>query len=213
MSESPKLLKRLEISERSKPFVEPIFSAERKKVSVREVKAMLEIDAILERATKEAEEVVSKAVAEAASIREEAREQGKQEAWASLTHELAKVRAERQALLQEAESEALDLAFALARRIISKKIEAQPELVRDVLKEVAQSARGRRSLVFRVHPDDLELVRAQQQTLSQELEGAAVYFDDDATLSRGECVIETEAGRIDGRLDTQLQILRDALVS
>lgn len=213
MSESPKLLKRLEISERSKLFVEPIFAAERKKVSVREVKAMLEIDAILERATKEAEEVVSKARAEAAAIRKEACEQGKQEAWASLTHELAKVRAEREALLQEAESEALDLAFALARRIISKKIEAQPELVRDVLKEVAQSARGRRSLVFRVHPDDLELVRAQQQTLSQELEGAAVYFDDDATLSRGECVIETEAGRIDGRLDTQLQILRDALVS
>ena len=65
--------------------------------------------------------------------------------------------------------------------------------------------------MIRVHPEDLPLVIGMKNELASSLEGAAVYFDDDGTLTRGECAIDTEAGRIDGRLETQLKILRDAL--
>lgn len=211
MNESPKFLKSFHVSDELKPHITPLFESSRPLVKAHEVQTVVRLDEIVKAAQEAAALMITEAESAAKDIREEAAESGYREGFSQVVSDLAKVRAEREALLQEAELEALELAFALTRRILGHAIEETPELIQSVVREVSQSARGRRSLMIRVHPDDLPLVLDMKHELAESLEGAAVYFDDDGTLARGECAIDTEAGRIDGRLETQLQILRDAL--
>ena len=73
-------------------------------------------------------------------------------------------------------------------------------------------ARQRRSLLLRVNPDDLEVVRNERHRLMDALVRAsdlAIREDDD--ISPGGVIIETEAGTIDARLETQLDALERAM--
>lgn len=201
----------LKLSEQSKTLVTPLFQPNKQVMKAAEWKACQDVESIVRDAEEAMLLIRQEMEARIEEQRLEAVERGYEEGFSQVVHELAKVRTERAIMLEKAEHEALDLAFALARRIVGTTIELEPTLIGRIVEQVAQSARGRRSMVIRVHPEDLSLVESQKTILAQSLEGAAIFYDDDATLSRGECVIETEAGRIDGRLETQLSILRRAL--
>lgn len=201
----------LKLSDQTKTLVSPLFGDAQAVLKAAQWKACEDVESIVQRAEEQMLNLRRELEEEAEARRIEAIESGYEEGLSQIVHELAKVRAERAMMMEQAESEALDLAFALARRIVGKSVELDPLLVRQIVGEVAQSARGRRSVVIRIHPDDRPLVESQKGVLVETLEGAAVFFDDDASLQRAECVIETEVGRIDGRLETQLSILRNAL--
>lgn len=201
----------LKLSAQSRDLVAPVFPDHQKIMKAAQWRACEDVEAIVRRAEEHMRAIRLKMEEDLENERIKAIEQGYEDGLSQIIHELAKVRAERVAMLEQAETEALNLAFALAHRIVGKAVEIDPVLVKHIVAEVAQSARGRRSVVIRIHPEDLSIVASQQSELAQALEGAAVFFDDDPSLERGGCVIETEVGRIDGRLETQLTILRKAL--
>jgi flagellar biosynthesis/type III secretory pathway protein FliH len=55
-------------------------------------------------------------------------------------------------------------------------------------------------------------LNAARGALVAEVEGAALYFEADERVGRGGCVVETEAGRVDARLEVQLDVMRRALM-
>lgn len=159
----------------------------------------------------QAEEALEEARQEAQEIREQAYQKGRKEALAECMEELGKARAEYTKLRSRAEQDMVTLAFEIARRIIGHSIEVQPEVVRDIVGEALTSARGRHQIVVHLHPDDHRQVEAVRDRYVRALEGVPVYFEVDSSLQRGDSVIETESGRIDARLETQLTVLREAL--
>ena len=170
------------------------------------------VDDAIQALRREAEQVLEEAQKQAEAIREEARKQGRKEGLEECMEALTKARAEYGRLRSRAEQDMVTLAFQIARRIIGHAIEVQPEVVRDIVGEALVTARGRRQIEVRVHPEDCERVEKQRHEYARELDGVPVYFESDAGLERGDCVIETESGRIDARLETQLEVLRDALL-
>ena len=158
-----------------------------------------------------AEELVEQASEEAAAIRQKAREEGRKQGLEECMENLAAARAEYANVRQRAERDMVDLAFHIARRIIGHAIEVQPQVVRDIVGEALVGARGREQIVVRLHPEDHEEVNAVRGEYVRELDGVALYFEADSSLERGGCIIETESGRIDARLETQLEVLREAL--
>jgi type III secretion protein L len=162
----------------------------------------------LERA---AREELERARVEAEQIRSRAREEGVELGLKECVTQIARARAEYGRLQARAEEDLVRLAFEVARRLVHHTLETRPEVVVSMVKEAMKSARGRRTLVVSVHPQDLEALQAARQELVESVEGVPVHFEAAPDLERGDCVIETESGRIDARLSTQIAVLREGL--
>ncbi|MEZ4339423.1 MAG: FliH/SctL family protein [Sandaracinaceae bacterium] len=148
---------------------------------------------ILEAARRDAE-------AERAAMRAELAAEAEATARAQLASALIGVETARDAAVAEARASALAIATAVARRIVGDALAAEPERVRAMVERAtARVARARRTTV-RVHPDDLALVESLPATCVA-----------DASLTRGDCVVESDLGDVDGRVETQIARLLAAL--
>lgn len=182
-------------------------------------------DEILRRSTDEAERIVSQAKTEAGDIREKARAEGYEagrkagyqagldeakpviDSFQALAGELARVRAE---YYQNAEREMIDLVVAVARTVIGLEAERAPELVRKVILKAVEQLRSREQLIIRVNTDDLvEAQKAVPQLTRMVEDIERVSFRGDPSVTRGGCMVETNIGMIDARIETQLEAIRE----
>ncbi len=181
-------------------------------VSARAIDDLRAVEAELQELIDRAQTAVEEAEERAESIREQARTQGRNEAMEECMEHLAAARSEYTVLRQRAEQDMVTLAFRIARRLIGRTIELDPEVVRDIVGTALVKARGREEIVVCVHPEDLRYIEQWRDEYTRSLDGVPVYFDSDPELERGDAVIETESGRIDARLESQLEVLRNAVM-
>ena len=102
MNETPKLLKSIAFSQDLQPIVEPLFRSRRALIKAQEMQTIIRLDDVVKAAQDAARLMISEAESAAIRIREVAVETGYEEGFNQVVTELAKVRAERDALLQEA---------------------------------------------------------------------------------------------------------------
>jgi type III secretion protein L len=140
---------------------------------------------------------------EAESIREAARREGREEGLAQVTALLVEARSAAARREAAAETDLRSLAVRIAEKLIARQLQLAPDTVADVVRATLSQARERRRIVVRVSPLDESLVRERL--------GAQVDLRPDTTVARGGCLVETEVGLIDARLDTQLATLERAL--
>lgn len=118
------------------------------------------------------------------------------------------LRAEHHAYLQHAEQQLVELAIEVARKVVREELRLQPEHVLAVVREVLRRLQGFGRVRVRVHPLDVELVRRQRPLLLQVVDGIeAIEIVEDRRVGQGGCIIETEQGVYDARIDTQLSEL------
>jgi flagellar assembly protein FliH len=87
----------------------------------------------------------------------------------------------------------------------------QPESVLDLVKTTLSWAVGAETVRLRLHPADCDFVETRSADLSRECT-AETQFVRDETLSRGDCLVETAQGLIDGRIETILDRIADELL-
>lgn len=166
-------------------------------------------------AVREAEEEARRVRAAAASEREralaEAAEAGHAEGLARAAAALASAAAARDALLAGAAAELGGLAVSIARRILARELTLSPDAVTALAARAVAEVRARREVVVRVSPEDEAAVRGGEARLAALLERGALAVRLDPALARGDVVVETEAGRVDARVSTQLAAFARAL--
>ncbi len=160
----------------------------------------------------EASALVESARAQAEAIRAQAAAEGREEGLASATEVVARAALERQDLLASTEPQLVDLAFAVAQRVLARAVERDREAVVDIASRALEAVRQRVDVRLRVHPDDLASLRDAEPRLIERLARArCIALLSDTSVGRGGVVVETEAGSVDARLATQLAGLRRAL--
>jgi len=164
-------------------------------------------DALTTAAEQRAAEMLAEAEAEAAELRAAARAEGEAEA-AGL---LVDARRQGRAIIDAAEGELTELALEIARKVLGRELALDPDAVGAVVARCLAAAGARQRIVARVHPEDLARVEATLPRLRADAGAALLIAEADPTLARGDCVLETEAGQIDGRLETQLAAIGAAL--
>lgn len=151
----------------------------------------------------------------------EGREQGRREATGELARgielltEYANVlQAEKSEVAARAEAHSLELAFALAKKIIGDELSARPEAMQAVVGKALQQVLGCDKIKLRVHPDDLSYLEAVQSDWRARA-GGDVEFSvrADESVERGGCLIETEQGTLDAQISSQLATLRSGLTA
>ena len=172
----------------------------------------------------EAAQVRARAKEDAASLRAEAQaarveaeragfEAGKQEGLAQVTALLLAARAQAKCDLDTAKDAAIVLARRMAERIVGRAVELSPELTGAIVAEALAASRAKSgTVVLRAHPEDLAAVeRERPRWLARVAAGVDVRVVADSAIGRHGCVVETAVGRLDARLQTQLDALERAL--
>lgn len=165
--------------------------------------------------------------AEAEQIRAQAHDEGKVEGWnagmaeaqaalaparLALEAAIAGVEAAHDEFLLLAEARAVDLALALAEKVIGAALEVRPELVVEIATGALRRAAERDHVVLLVNPDDLDLVRAAAGDLSGTMGGIRRFeIVPERRVLRGGCLVQTAEGEIDAGVQTQLEKAREIL--
>lgn len=103
----------------------------------------------------------------------------------------------------------LDLALDMAQAMLCQALELQPERLLGVIDQALQELPlVRQPAVLRLHPQDLELVKAAR---GSELQAAGWRLQADGQLARGGCLIETGDQQIDASLPARWQRLLHSL--
>jgi flagellar assembly protein FliH len=191
---------------------------------VREAQARAE--AIVTRAGDEARKIVDGANGSAAEIEatasqrgfaageERGREAGDEsvrEMVQTMTQLLQSARAERAKVIESAEPELLKLATAIAERVVHAHLAVAPETVVELARNALQRLAGRETVVVRVNPRDIEILRAQRDRLLEVHDTEGLRIVADQRVDRGGVIVETEVGTIDAKISTQLREARRVL--
>jgi type III secretion protein L len=177
------------------------------------VSARSEAARIVEEAEDFAAEIGREALGEADRLRVEAHREGTENALAEYERHLLEAREIRERVWRETEKDLLRLAVRLAERIIGREIEKDDKAVVEIVSSALQNARQQEKLTVRVNPKDLPVVERDAQRFSS---GGRIQFIDfvaDPRVATSGCLIESEVGTIDARLETQLRVLERALLS
>lgn len=102
------------------------------------------------------------------------------------------------------------IAVAVARQIVQREIEADEGIVARLVQAALEEVAGDSNVAVRVHPADLSLCRSH---IGAAGESGRIEWIEDAQLSRGSCVVESDNRIIDGRLDSVLADLHQRLAN
>ena len=172
----------------------------------------------------EAAQVRARTEGDAAALRSEAQaaraeaeragfEAGKQAGLAQVSELLLTARAQAEQDLARAKDAAIVLARRMAERIVGRAVELSPELMGEIVAEALAASRARKgTIMLRAHPDDLADVENERpRWLARVAAGVDGRVVADPAVGRQGCVVETAIGRLDARLNTQLDALERAL--
>ncbi len=131
----------------------------------------------------------------------------------SATIELLRATAER--LAAEARTDALEIGFLVARRILEMELSASAEplvnLVRSAVKRLGES----RKLTIHLSPADAQALGAVLESRGSQAVAPAtvtkVEIVADGSLGRGDCLVEGDLVTVDGRIDARMEELRRVL--
>lgn len=193
----------------------------------------------LEAACAEAEAIRLKAIQDAERIREQAQREGYQRGYeqgyqlgtiearqhteaqlqqtveslrAQLQQVFEGIHAQHEAYLQHAESQMLELALEVVRKVVREELKLQPAHVLAVVRDTLRRVQSFERLRLRVNPIDLETVRQHRPTLLQTVDNIeGIEIVEDRRVDPGGCIIETEQGVYDARIRTQLSEIERAM--
>jgi flagellar assembly protein FliH len=119
---------------------------------------------------------------------------------------------EKKEFLRRMENEVLNLAFAIAEKVLNHEIATDRDAICKVLGGALKKVVDREGIRIRVSPEDYRYLMERKADIFPGLEGIKnAVLGEDATLGRGSAVIDSAFGEVDARLDQQLSELRAAL--
>lgn len=133
------------------------------------------------------------------------------EALSALTSAVQQLHAERDRWLNQCQHEVVKLGIAIAERLLRSTLSTRPDAVVNLAQTALAWTVGANCLRLRLHPSDCELIEKSVDARMAVLQAHTSIVRDDS-LSRGDCVVETEHGTIDARLSTMLDRLAGELL-
>ncbi|HSO59528.1 MAG TPA: FliH/SctL family protein [Desulfobacterales bacterium] len=112
---------------------------------------------------------------------------------------------------RDVESDLVQLALAVARKIVGREVSIGPEAVTRVIRQALERVEHAGRITIKLNPADLELLaEIKQQLLSGLPEAGRAAFEADAGITRGGCLIETDGGEVDARIERQFKVVEEA---
>lgn len=112
----------------------------------------------------------------------------------------------------EQEENIVEIVYAAVLKIMGAMLTTR-EGVRAVVCEVIKQVSFRDKLLIHVSPSDFTLLSDCKEIMSYETDAASIDLVSDSRVQLGGCILESSGGSLDGRLEVQLQELKNALLA
>lgn len=163
----------------------------------------------------EAAAIRQQAETEAEQIRKAAHAQGYAAGQAAAARQLFDLAAVQAELGKRAERDATRAALLVAGQLLGTTLSTEPEKIVALLKPHLARMRRAARIVLRLHPDDAAWLQDHPEALNELREqhtlASSLELRSDAGLTRGGCVVESNIGDLDARVETRLTLLATAL--
>ncbi len=114
---------------------------------------------------------------------------------------------------KQAEVNAVKIAMAIAKKIVLGEVSINEDMVIKTVNQVMDKIMGDEQVKIKIHPDDLQIIKMHETDNAELiLNRKSVFFEEDPEITRGGCVVETDSGNIDARLESQLLIIEEAFL-
>lgn len=195
----------------------------------------VEVQMLRMQAADEAQQVIGEALMHAEALRAEARQEGYRSGFAegfaagkeagmadaeaeraqlraAIEAVVAQVEAERKRLWAEAETQIIGFALEMAQKVVKEDAQINREIAVSVIRNALRRVVDRESIRIRVNAQDLENIRAGRDDLLLFIDGIRhLEIVEDRRVGPGGCVVETNEGTIDARIETQFREIEKAM--
>jgi flagellar assembly protein FliH len=175
------------------------------------------VDDVLQAAREEAAQIVAQAESQSAAIEQAARDRAKVDVRAELKEEadaqVAELREELAATIAEisglkeeisaqAETQLVELALEIAKKVVGREVMFDREIAFTLVKVSLSRLQTHSAARIHLHPEDFAFVNAQRERLNFH---GALEIIEDRSISLGGCLIRTDTGDIDARIESQFE--------
>lgn len=127
---------------------------------------------------------------------------------------IAEIEETRTEVFRNAEKGIVNLAMAIAAKIIRHEISTKKEVIVRTVSAALKKPVDHENIKVRVNPSDYHFLKEQAFQFSNFVDNpGSVIFVEDESIERGGCMIETNLGDIDARIEKQLRAVEEALKS
>ena len=182
---------------------------------------------VIAEAKRRAEDIIAEAREEAERVREEARHEGYNAGRKEGRHEsmeaiiplirtleeaACKLDEKREELVNNAEKDLVELALGVIRKLLGEGALATEKTVITNIHKVLACTKEKKDIVIKVNNTDIKAVLSEQDELKALFEGIEeIEIIPDDNIAKGGCIVETDVGFIDARLETQMKSIEEHL--
>lgn len=188
-----------------------IFSASIVKHQI--LKAEKQAHEMLQQVQEIAAATLAKAEQSAEEIRQNAYNEGREEARLELLEHILAIKEERAQNLSHVEREVLQLSVKIAEKIIGRETKVDENSRAEIVMNALRQTRQQEILTVRVSAEDLPVLEQMRQKIESTGRVRYIDFIPDQAVKTGGCIIESPSGTIDARIEVQLKILETALLA
>jgi flagellar assembly protein FliH len=109
-------------------------------------------------------------------------------------------------LVEAMEEQTVRMALEISRKIVQRELTMDPDIVAALASVALKRVLNHQSITLRVSRQDFDHVRAAVTAANP-----AISVKDDATLERGDFVVDTAQTHLDGRVASQIETIGRAL--
>ncbi len=187
-----------------------------------------EANRVLDQARTEAEKMIQDARNQVVLIEEEARKTGeaagREEGYQEGRKEaerlverlhmiLARAIEKREEMIDEAETQMIDLVLMISRKVIKVISENQKNVVVNNIVQALRKLKSRGDVAIRVNLADLDLATDHTRDFMKMVENVkSITVLEDTSVDPGGCIIETDFGQIDARITSQLKEIEEKIM-
>lgn len=199
-----------------------------------ETKAMLEdliaqaqskADYILLKAREEAQELRERAAEEVQALKDSAWQEGYargqndarensekefNELYGRVLSLMDGIRRDSEQLLIKHEQDIIEIILAVIEKVLGTVVEAKPEIIVSIVRNLLEQVREAEKITVRVNPVHIPYLSGYEEVF-KELNTENLQIVEDPAIGPGDCLISTENGFLDSRIDEQMRVLRQAL--
>lgn len=169
-------------------------------------------------ARRQADEIVKTAEDNARSIQEQAYQDGWNASMSELQSHFTTARslvqelyAWREELMQKSESMILELVKNIAQKLFGEGFVLDSNALQQTFTNVLDNARSLGNLRVYVNPEDATLLGPYWREFQESISNHQIEIIPSNSISRGGCYVNGQWGSADGRIETQLKAIMDAL--
>ncbi|MGE0813527.1 MAG: FliH/SctL family protein [Vicinamibacterales bacterium] len=127
-----------------------------------------------------------------------------------LAQTLDELRGLRRDLVRRTEREVVELALAIAKKVLQRELALDGDLVWAMARVALDRLADVTTASIRLHPDDYAAAMAGRGASALTTHGVQVVAD--PTVGRGGCIVQSDAGAVDVGLTAQIDELTEALL-